>query len=82
MLPVLAYHIGNDLGCLTAVLDDDLDKDALSYWNLPVKIMLSSRAQDISEASVLITAIDNAQPILKKLLVNRPRHIIYPFSII
>jgi len=82
MLPVLAYHIGNDLGCLTAVLDDDLDKDDLSYWNLPVKIMLSSRAQDISEASVLITAIDNAQPILKKLLVNRPRHIIYPFNII
>ena len=82
MLPVLAYHIGNNLDCLTAVLDDDPDKDGLGYWNLPVKIMPSSRAEDISEASVLITAVDNAQPILKKLLTNRPKHIIYPFNII
>ena len=82
MLPVLAYHIENNLGCLTAVLDDDSDKEGLGYWNLPVKIMPSSRAEDISEASVLITAVDNAQPILKKLLTNRPKHIIYPFNII
>jgi cyclopropane-fatty-acyl-phospholipid synthase len=82
MLPVLAYHIGNNLGCLTAVLDDDPDKEGLGYWNLPVEIMPSSRAEDISEASVLITAVDNAQPILKKLLGNRPRHILYPFNII
>jgi hypothetical protein len=78
MLPVLAYQIDNNLGCLTAVLDDDPDKEGLGYWNLPVKIMPSGRAEDISEASVLITEVDNAQPILKKLLGNRPRHILYP----
>ena len=36
----------------------------------------------LEAASVLITAVDNAKPILDKLLVRRPRHIIYPFCII
>lgn len=84
MLPVISYHLGNDLSQLTAVLDDDPDKDGLGYWNLAVKVMPSSRVPDLSEASVLITAIDNVQPIMIRLLTNakRPRHIIYPLHLI
>jgi len=82
MLPVLAYHMNTDFSELAAVLDDDPAKDGIGYWNLPVKVMPSSRAHDISDASVLITAVDNVQPIMTKLLVNRPRHIVYPFHII
>lgn len=84
MLPVLAYHLGNDLSQLEAVLDDDPEKDGIGYWNLPVKVISSSRASDLSGSAVLITAVDNVQPITIKLLSNpqRPRHIIFPLHMI
>ena len=82
MLPVLAYHMKTDFGQLAAVLDDDPAKDGIQYWNLPVKVMLPGRVKNISEASVLVTAVDNVQPIMTKLLANRPRHILYPFHVI
>ena len=82
MLPVLAYHLETDLGQLTAILDDDPQKEGLRYWNLPVRVIPSAQAKDIAESSVLITAIDNVQPIMTRLLALRPRHIIYPFHTI
>ena len=82
MLPVIAYHMQTDFSELAAVLDDDPAKDGIGYWNLPVKVVLASRVPDLSESSVLVTAIDNVQPILTKLLANRPRHIFYPLNII
>lgn len=42
----------------------------------------SDSARDLESASVLITAVDRADLILKKLLRNRPRHIVHPFHII
>jgi len=82
MLPVLAYHLNNDLSLLTAVLDDDPAKDGLHYWNLPLVIRRTDSVDDLEAASVFITAVDNVKPILSKLLVQRPRHVIYPFHII
>ncbi len=82
MLPVLAYHLDNDLSLLTAVLDDDPAKDGLYYWNLPLVVRYAATVEDLEDASVFITAVDNVKPILSKLLVRRPRHIIYPFHII
>lgn len=82
MLPVLGYHLGTDFGELVAVLDDDPAKDGLGYWNLPVKVMHSSHVGDLAQSTVLITAVDNVQGIMQKLLSQRPRHIIYPLSII
>jgi len=82
MLPVLGYHMGTDFGELIAVLDDDESKDGIGYWNLPVKVMLPGKAADLRDAAVLITAVDNVQPIMKKLLADRPRHIIHPLNII
>lgn len=84
MLPVLSYHLGNDLSLLAAVLDDDPAKDGIGYWNLPVKVWPSSRVPDLSQAAVLITAIDNVSPIMTRLLTSpqRPRHIIYPLHVI
>ncbi len=82
MLPVLAYHLDTDLGQLAAILDDDPQKDGIGYWNLPVRVILSGRAQDIAASSVLITAIDNVQQIMARLLPMRPRHILYPFHTI
>jgi SAM-dependent methyltransferase len=82
MLPVLGYHMGTDFSELIAVLDDDKSKDGVGYWNLPVKVMSSSKATDFHKAAVLITAVDNVQPIMTKLLTQRPRHIIHPLNII
>lgn len=82
MLPILAYHLGNNLSLLTAVLDDDPVRDGWYYWNLPLAIRHTSRVESLKDASVFITAVDNVQPILGKLFDRRPRHIIYPFHII
>lgn len=60
----------------------DDEQDALGYSNLPVRVMLREKAGSLAEASVLITAVDNVQPIMTRLLADRPRHILYPFNLI
>jgi len=83
MLPVLAYHLKTDLARLDAVLDDDPQKAGLRYANLPLTVMGSDGVEDLSRASVLITAVDSAPGILRHLLNGpRPRHIVYPFHIL
>jgi SAM-dependent methyltransferase len=82
LVPTLAYHLNNDLSVLEAVLDDDPSKDGKAYWNLPVSIRLASKVNDLSKATVLLTAVDNVAPIMTKLLRARPNHIIYPLSVI
>jgi hypothetical protein len=82
MLPVIAYHLGTDLSFFDSILDDDPAKDEMHYWNLPLQIHLSSYATDLAEASVVVAAVDNVQPIMRRLLEVRPRHIVYPLSII
>lgn len=81
MLPVLAYHMQTDLSRLQAILDDDPAKAGLWYWNLPVKI-ISSGPVDLKDVSILLTALDNAEPILKRLLADRPRNVIVPMAVI
>ncbi|MBL4747386.1 MAG: methyltransferase domain-containing protein [Magnetovibrio sp.] len=83
MLPVLAYHLKSDLSFLKGILDDDPEKDGVLYGNLPVQVRPSASIKDLSEISVLITAVDNSQPILRTLLSKtRPRHIVCPFHIL
>lgn len=82
MLPILSYHMKNDFSDLISILDDDPAKDSLGYGNLPVKIEHPKHINDLEDATLLITAIDNVNPIMKKLLNIRPRHIIHPFHII
>ena len=81
MLPVLAYYLDSDLSFLEAILDDDPLKKGLYYWNLPLAIR-HAKGVDLSKVSVMITAVDNAQPILQKLLKTRPKDIFYPLSVI
>ena len=82
MLPIISYHLENDLSCLKCVLDDDPVKDGLHYWNLPVKISHPRHFRDIGKSTVFITAIDNVKPILLKLFEVEPKHIIYPLHIL
>ena len=82
MLPVLAHHLKSDLSFLEAIIDDDPEKADAHYWNLPVGIVPLEQAPGLKDASVLITAVDGAQPILTRLFKERPKHIIYPFHIV
>lgn len=82
MLPVLGYHLKTDFRNFIAILDDDDSKNGIGYWNLPVKILSTSKVENLHEATVLITALDNVEPIMQKLLAIRPRHIILPLNII
>jgi hypothetical protein len=81
MLPILAYHLKNDLSILTAVLDDDPSKNGMYYQNLPLLIQGTAAIQDFNEVLFLITAFDNIAPILTKLLNHRPKHIILPLPL-
>jgi hypothetical protein len=81
MLPILAYHMKNDLSILEAVLDDDPAKNGMYYQNLPLLIRTSAAIKDFDEVSFLITAFDNIAPILTKLLNRRPKHVILPIPL-
>jgi hypothetical protein len=82
MLPVLAYHLETDLSFLTAILDDNPARDGWYYQNLPTPIWYADRVDDLSDATVMLTAIDNAVPILTKLFQRRPKQILLPLNLI
>ncbi|MGV8108359.1 methyltransferase domain-containing protein [Methanospirillum sp.] len=85
MLPVLSYHLGNDLSCLECVIDDDKRKEGLYYINLPVKIQTRENILDIGDSIILITAIasmNNVRQILSKLIPLNPKQIILPLNLI
>jgi hypothetical protein len=81
-LPVLSYHLGNDLSCLECVMDDDKSKQGLYYINLPVKIKSPSSVGDFSQTTILLTAIDNAAYIIPKAVSLKPKRILLPLNII
>ena len=81
MLPILGYHLNTDFSGLSGVFDDDPNKDGLGYINLPAKISLPGNV-DFSKINVLLTAMDNRRPIIKKLADKNPRQIINPLSFI
>jgi SAM-dependent methyltransferase len=80
MLPVIGYHLKQDFSDFSAILDDDSQKDGLGYWNLPVRIKATSTVSDLCQSTVLLTAVDNVQVIMPKLLNLRPLHIINPLT--
>lgn len=85
MLPVLSYHLGNDLSCLECVIDDDKGKEGLYYINLSVRIKTRESITDISDSIVLITAIasmNNIRRILPKLFELNPKQVILPLNTI
>jgi hypothetical protein len=83
MLPVLDYHLGDVLAnTLEAVLDDDPGKDGMMYANMPLRIERPAQAGNLDADTVVVTAIDNVTPILRRLLDVRPRHIVLPLAVL
>lgn len=85
MLPLLSYHLRNDLSCLTCIIDDDKRKEGLYYVNLPVKISTRENITDIDRSIILLTAIaslNNVRRILSRLYELNPKQIILPLNTI
>ncbi|MEM5787754.1 MAG: methyltransferase domain-containing protein, partial [Syntrophobacteraceae bacterium] len=80
MLPVLAYHMKTDFEWLACVVDDDPSKQDKGYVNLPVKIQ-SPHGIDFQNSAILLTALDNRRPILRKLAAIGPKMILNPLCI-
>jgi len=78
MLPVLAYHMKSDLSFLECILDDNPQRNGLTYPHLPVRIRLPEPGFTLEDASVLVTALDSMRPILKRLMDLKAKHILVP----
>jgi len=81
MLPILAYHLNTDMSFLKFIIDDDSNKDGMRYPGLKVSIK-SGSSIDLSDAVILITALDSIRPILKKILKINLRNIIVPTQLL
>ena len=73
MVPILAYHMKFSLNSLQGIVDDDELKLGKTYPGLSVRIV-PTRSTDVSDAAVLITALDSTRPILQRLLKLKPRY--------
>lgn len=85
MLVVLSYHMENDFSGLVCIMDDDKNKEGMSYLNLPVSIVHTEKIKDLKDSIVLLTAISskiNVRRMLTNLISFEPRHIIYPINTI
>jgi len=76
MLPVLSYHLRNDLSNLDYIIDDDNNKEGLFYINLPIIIKNSNSIDNVENKTLFITAIDNTRQILLKAISLQPKRII------
>lgn len=80
MLPILSYHLKNDLFCLKCVVDDDKSKEGLHYINLPVSIKTPENISDFDNSVIIITAVDNSGLILPKARSLNPKKIVLLFN--
>jgi hypothetical protein len=79
MVPTLAYHMESDLGFLKAILDDDPRRDGLYYPAVSVRTRHYDPGMSLHNAAALVTAVDSARPIVRRLLELNPQHVIIPF---
>ncbi len=80
MLPILAYHLGNDLSSFESILDDDQSKHGHFYLNLPVAIASPESVRAMDEATVVVTAYNTARSVMPRVLHLRPKRIVLPMQ--
>src|SRR3990167_10904485 len=78
MLATLAYHLQTDFSELVCVLDDDQEKDNLGYQNVPVIVRYSNSLEISPNSNFIITSLENARPIFKRITEFSPRRILIP----
>jgi hypothetical protein len=78
MLATFGYHLNTDFKELVCILDDDPEKDGMTYRNVPVTVRSTQKVQPSENSSYLITSMENLRPIYKRILELTPRRIISP----
>jgi len=81
MLPTLAYHLRSDLSFLQGVLDDCRFRPGLTYPHLPIPIRRPEEVDNISDSTVMITALDAVRPIMNRLRDFNPRYVVVPIQV-
>ena len=83
-LPVLAYHLQTDLSFLNGLLDDDPARAGLRYRTIDLEINVPERVapETISDSAILVTSLDAARPILRRLGKFEPRSVLLPSDVI
>lgn len=81
MLPTLAYHLDSDMSFLTGILDDCKFRPGLTYPHIPVRIHRPDEETNLSESTVIVTALDAVRPILNRLRDFNPRYVMVPTQV-
>jgi len=78
MLPVLSYHLGQSFNKIVGIIDDNPSRQNLYFPHLKQEILPSSVVNNWEAVNIVVTALDSARPILRRLLDLGPRSIILP----
>lgn len=81
MLPTFAYHLGSDLGFLAGIYDDCPKRTGLTYPTIRARIHKPDASTSMSEATVVITALDAVRPIANRLRDFNPKFIVTPSQV-
>ena len=78
MLSTLGHHLKTDFKMLECILDDDPDKDGMTYKNVPVEVKYTKSMDVPKNSSFLITSLENIRPIYRRILELHPRRVLLP----
>ena len=78
MLATLGYHLHTDFKTLECILDDDAGKNGWTYKNVPVTVRHTCAFPPPSQASYLVTSLENVRPISRRIASLTPRRILVP----
>ena len=74
----LGHHLKTDFKMLECILDDDPDKDGMTYKNVPVEVKYTKSMDVPKNSSFLITSLENIRPIYRRILELHPRRVLLP----
>lgn len=78
MLATLGYHLKTNFNELECVLDDDQSKNGMTYENVPVVVKHPDMAAPPQDSCFIITSLENARPIYRRIQDFKPRRILMP----
>ncbi|PIS02133.1 MAG: hypothetical protein COT85_07065 [Chlamydiae bacterium CG10_big_fil_rev_8_21_14_0_10_42_34] len=78
MLATLGYHLKTDFSELICILDDDEQKDQISYQNVPVTVRCVKKCSIPKNSNFLVTSLENTRSIFGKISEMAPRRVLIP----
>jgi hypothetical protein len=81
MLPILSYHLGESFDYIDGILDDNLDRVGMHFPYLDSLTIKSLDEHKFnSDDTFMITALDSAKPLIKRLIDKKVNLIILPIG--